>query len=281
MNNDTHGSEIVKAAPAPVENYQREQAELIRSVIAPDLNDIELAYFLEAAKALRLNPFQRQMYAIVRGSGEKRRLTLQVGIDGYRALAERSLQYGGQVGPWWCGDDEVWHEVWLSKKPPAAARIGIVRRDFAEPLYAVALYTSYAVAENKLWEKMPDVMLAKCAESLALRKAFPAETAGLYTHEEMMQAGGNEELDALAEEYAIAPEIINRYMDVTHITSKQMVAILQNNERVRCELWARTKGITKQQVWAYMVAEKITYAALWDRIVRNGVGIWEQIGGNQ
>lgn len=143
----------------------------------------DLAVFLHYAQRTGLDPFARQLYMIERGG----RYTIQASIDGLRIVAQRSGEYAGQVGPYWCGDDGEWIDVWLDTKPPVAAKVGVMRKGFNEPLWAVAKFDSYN-ANTPIWRKMPDTMIAKCAEALALRKAFPNDLSGIYTTEEMEQA---------------------------------------------------------------------------------------------
>lgn len=143
----------------------------------------DLAVFLHYAQRTGLDPFARQLYMIERGG----RYTIQASIDGLRIVAQRSGEYAGQVGPFWCGDDGEWIDVWLDTKPPVAAKVGVMRKGFNEPLWAVAKFDSYN-ANSPIWRKMPDTMIAKCAEALALRKAFPNDLSGIYTTEEMEQA---------------------------------------------------------------------------------------------
>lgn len=168
----------------PEFGMSREQINLIKNTVCAGATDDELKLFLYQCKRTGLDPGARQIYSLPMRGGKRQVL---VSIDGFRLIAERTGKYAGQQGPWWCGEDGVWQEVWLKNSPPVAAKIAVLRSDFKEPLFAVARYAAYA-QQSPVWQKMPDLMIAKVAESLALRRAFPQELSGLYTSEEMDQS---------------------------------------------------------------------------------------------
>jgi phage recombination protein Bet len=183
-----------------------DQVELVKRTICKGADNDELQMFLYQCKRTGLDPFARQIYAVKRYDKKAGRdvMTTQVAIDGFRLVAERSGKYAGQLGPWWTADGKIWLDCWIEKEPPKAARVAILRSDFKEPLYAVAAWESYRQTDRegnvtRFWAQMPDVMLAKVAEALALRKAFPMELSGIYTAEEMAQATHGEETETPAQ----------------------------------------------------------------------------------
>lgn len=163
-----------------ITQWTQEQTQLISSTIAPGCTSDELKLFAYACQRTGLDPFSRQVYAIKRSG----KMSIQVGIDGLRAVAERTGQLDGSSTEW-CGDDGIWADVWLGSKPPAAAKTTIWRKGSTHPFVGTALFRDYN-ANQGMWGKMPAAMIAKCSEALALRKAFPA-CAGLYTVDEMEQ----------------------------------------------------------------------------------------------
>lgn len=184
---------LATAAPTGVVAFSNEQMEVLRKTIASDLTNDEFALFGQVCNRTGLDPFAKQIYAIARGTGQYRKVTFQTGIDGYRLIAERTGEYDGQEGPEWCGQDGVWVDVWLQKEPPAAARVGVWRKGRSRPTWGTALWKEYCQKDRDgkptdMWNRMGANQLAKCAEALALRKAFPNEVSGVYTREEMEQA---------------------------------------------------------------------------------------------
>jgi len=161
---------------------------MVRDLLTKDLTNAEFGLFIQVCETTGLSPFGKQIYAIKRGG----KMTIQTGIDGMRLIAQRSGEYAGQVGPLWCGQDGEWVDVWLKPEHPAAAKVGVLRAGFAEPLWATVLWKNAAQSFNgklgDMWEKMGDHMLAKNAEAQALRKAFPQELSGLYADVEMPRA---------------------------------------------------------------------------------------------
>ena len=171
-----------------------EQIDLIKKSIARGATDTELQLFLAQCKRTGLDPFSRQIYWIKRGANA----STQVSIDGFRVIAERSGEMDGQDVAW-CGEDGLWVDVWLPKVPPSASKVVVYRKGCSHPFTAIAKFSEYN-AGGPMWTKMPANQLAKCAEALALRKAFPHQLSGLYTPDEMGQADPAPAVEAVTKE---------------------------------------------------------------------------------
>lgn len=143
--------------------------------------------FAAACHRTQLDPIARQIWCIERDG----KYTISVSIDGLRLVAQRSHEYQGATASEWTADGINWLPVWVDHAtPPAAARVGIRRAGFVEPMFGVAPYEEFVQRKRNgdvtsMWAGKPAHMLAKVAEALALRRAFPMELSGLYTDDEI------------------------------------------------------------------------------------------------
>lgn len=181
-------------------NFTKDQIDLIKTQIAPKASEDELKLFLHYCKRSGLDPLSRQIYAIHRWSGQhsKEVMSIQTSIDGYRLIAERSGEYGGQDEPIFIYDE---NNNLIGAKITVYRFRGVNRYPAG---VGVAYLSEYMPIDKTgkpmgLWLKMPRVMISKVAEALALRKAFPQDLAGIYVEEEMQQINGSKYDDTFDE----------------------------------------------------------------------------------
>jgi phage recombination protein Bet len=152
--------------------------------------EAQKALFIRTAEIRGLHPLLDQIYAVLRWDSTDKAnvMSIETSIDGQRSLCERPGDFEGLEGPFWCGEDGVWKDVWAEEGQPTAAKVGVWRTGFRSPCWGVARWDDYANPKtNAAWRPngMGPHMLAKCAEALARRMAFPQECSRLYTGDEM------------------------------------------------------------------------------------------------
>lgn len=199
MNNLTKGEESKKdklLSLIPEGHSPKVYVDLVKTQVlgvtkeGVDRPDEDLMFFLYTAKRTGLDPLVNQVYAVYRWDNRlgREKMTIQTGIDGMRLVAQRSGEYAGQDDAKYLPEDE-------STQYPVKASVTVYKMLNGQrvPFTATARWSEYVQVgkdgrPSNLWAKMPYLMLAKCAEALALRKAFPNELSGIYSDVEMHQA---------------------------------------------------------------------------------------------
>ena len=147
-----------------------EARKLLINTVAKNASNEEFAMFREMCRATGLNPFQRQIWFIKTNSG----VQMMTGINGYYHVANSYPEYDGI---------EV-ETVEDKAGGPLKSVAKVWRKDRKHPSIGIARWEEFSKSYGN-WKSMPFYMLEKCAEAIALRKAFPQKLSGIYTEEEM------------------------------------------------------------------------------------------------
>jgi phage recombination protein Bet len=159
--------------------------QLIKDTFAKGATDDELSLFMLTAHRTGLDPMARQLFVVKRYDSvlQKQTMSIQISIDGFRLIADRTEKYvpGREATYTYDPNGNLESATAYVKKLVG----GTWHEISATAFHSEYVQTTKEKKPNSMWSKMPRLMLAKCAESLALRKAFPAELSGLYTADEM------------------------------------------------------------------------------------------------
>jgi len=193
------------------------QLRVIKTTVAKDTNDTEFNLFLEACRSYGLDPFRKQIHAVVysKDDPDKRKMTIIVSRDGLRVLAHRCRDYRPASEPAQVAYDKaavgptnpkgiVSATVKLWKQDNRGEWYPVIGEAYWDEFAPVADEWAFDQEERKRkptgrkvldasgkWAKMPIVMITKCAESQALRAGWPETFGNIYAEEEMDRVAAN------------------------------------------------------------------------------------------
>lgn len=231
--------------------FTQKQIAALRQLGVEKVNESDLAVFFHQCVRTGLDPFARQVYLVGRwdGRSQSTKYTIQTGIDGYRLIAERTGVYAGSDESWVEGPNGLPTSATVS----VYKVIGGVRCAFT----ATAHWSEYCQTTKDgrpmgLWAKMPHRMLAKCAEALALRKAFPQDLAGVYTSEEMSQADSETRVTApnAIESRVVEAEVSTSDVETAEpvrLTDDALVEDIEPKQLKRIQILKKEAALTDEQ----------------------------------
>ncbi len=241
--------------------FSPDQVNLIKSLIAKDCNNDELNLFLYQCKRTGLDPLTRQIYCIKRAG----RMTIQTSIDGFRVIAERSGSYAGQDEPIWEDENGV----------PVKCTVKVYRFSSDGQRYAAGVGTAYFKEyypnPMNLQKTMPHMMIAKVAEALALRKAYPQDLSGLYTGDEMEQDAPQERQEIKQDIKPILPygpvkqpenkpQVEN--INLVDVLNEKITQVNEATSRKGLKEWAQSQPERIKEQQAFKDAVNVKYASL-------------------
>jgi phage recombination protein Bet len=243
-------------------DFSDDKVQLLKNTVCKGATNDELQLFLHVCSRTGLDPFRNQIYAIKRNTKEGARMTIQTGIDGFRLVAERTERYAPGKEPTYEYDAQgklVSATSYIKKQTPDGTW---------HEVSAKAHWSEYAQVFNgkpsQFWAKMPHVMLAKCAEAIALRKAFPADFSGIYTTEEMTQADSSNVVNTPTQENS----------DIVNISTVEMTGQIVEKDLTMEELdayiqqeWMAYHSIFKE--WVESWRKDFTYKKCVETVERN------------
>lgn len=200
--------------------WNEKQLDLIRRTVAKDASPDEFRQFIHICRHTELDPLRRQAYCFVfhKDDAEKRQMVPVIAIGGFRSIAARTncyrpdnraprIEYDDSLkapdnplgivraevsvfqfshGQWF----EVVGEAYWEEYAPVVDEWEGARGDRRK--------TGRRVLDQKKtgWIKMPRIMIAKCAEAQALRRAWPDSFSAVYEESEIDRAHSLDAWDA-------------------------------------------------------------------------------------